>query len=308
MKHHLEYSFDIRQSPMWGNYMELIGWKTEIANGIRIYIRTIPFFNVSMIKIQHPLGTIPFRSIDSIAKKYNTVVVIIEPHIAEYKPNLFKKNGYKQTQKRHAPSSTIKVDISSDLNTIFKSFSENARRNIKKAEKNNLILKTYFVQDPLDKNMYNSFDKLLSNLRKMKGFYAPGHKENYKKISTMKNHAILLFAYEKQNLEEPIAVVWFAYYKNVITYIQTGITKKGYRLLANYLLVWEGIKIAKNMDIKTFDFEAIYDPRDPRGNKKWKGYTEFKKRFHGEIIQYPSSWIKYYNKQFRIINEAVDLF
>lgn len=307
MKKRIQNAFDIRQSPMWASYMQSIGWNTKSLNNIQLYIKQFPFINVSIIKIQHPLGPIPFFQVEAIAKKHNAIAVIIEPHCISASDADFKKHGYKTHPRRYAPSATIKIDITPSLNAIFCSFSENARRNIKKAEKNEILIKPVFIKNSIPQKSYDEFDKLLRNLTNMKKFYAPNYKEDYKKMSAMKNHAFLLFAYEKNTLHEPIAAVWFGYYKNVITYIQTGITEKGYRLLANYLLVWEGIKIAKKMGMTVFDFEAIYDPRDPFANKNWKGYSEFKKRFHGETILYPPSWILYRNAFFGKINDVAHL-
>src|SRR5260370_39271191 len=112
-------------------------------------------------------------------------------------------------------------------------------------------------------------------------------------MNAFKDTSILLFAYEKGG-SDPIGAIWMAYYDNVISYFQTGITEKGYNLLANYLLVWEGLKLAKKLKLDVFDFETVYDPRYAKDHVRWKGYTEFKKRFHGTVVEYPPSWIKLY--------------
>lgn len=117
-------------------------------------------------------------------------------------------------------------------------------------------------------------------------------------MKAFENNSVLIFAYFEK---KPIAVVWLGYFDKVITYLQTGIAPEGYKSLANYLLVWEGIKWAKKKGIKVFDFESIYDARNPHENKRWIGFSEFKKRFHGEIVNYPSSYVKYYNLFFKLI-------
>jgi len=67
-------------------------------------------------------------------------------------------------------------------------------------------------------------------------------------------------------------------------------SKKGRKLLAQYELVWEAIKLAKKRGCKTFDLEGIYDPRFPV--KSWCGFSHFKKSFGGKEINYPGCFRK----------------
>lgn len=303
----LRYATDSHQTKEWGVYLSEIGWKVEKVHHTYIFIRQIPFFHCSFIKIQHSKGPFPFARIESLAKKYRALSVIIEPHARGYDEDGFTKNGYQKSQHRLIYSSTIKIDIRKNENDLLKSFSENARRNIKKAQNNNLTIKAVSTKKGVDKDAFQKYYSLLKNLGKMKKFYVLPMEEHRQKMLAFKNTSVLLFAYEK-GLTNPIAVVWYAYFENVFCYIQTGITKRGYELLANYLLVWEGIKLAKKLGLSVFDFEAAYDPRYPNENKKWKGYSEFKKRFHGEFISFPPSWIKIYNVPFEILYKISTLF
>ena len=297
MKTTLENAFDFRQSPYWKLYMQKVGWVVETVDGIQIYIRTLPFA-ISFIKIQHPLEKIPFKKIDALAKKYHAVSVIIEPHILGYEKDVFIKNKYDITSMHHAPTATRKIDIHKPLEEIMNSFSENAKRNVKKAQKNNLTIKTVLAKDDKAHKYFEQFFALQKNLTAMKKFYAPGYAESKKKYQALKGGSFFVFAYEKNN-PKPIAAVWYGYYTNVVTYLQTGITQKGYDLLANYLLVVDGIKIGKKLGCNVFDFESIYDKRYPKEAKRWIGYSEFKSRFHGEEVYYPPTWIKIYNPVFQ---------
>jgi len=310
MKTTIGNSFDYRQSPYWKAYMQSIGWSVETIDTIQIYIRKLPLFNASVIKIQHPLGKIPFKKIDALAKKYYAMSVIIEPHLQGYNEKEFVKNVYDISSMHHAPTATRKIDIAPSLKKITASFSENAKRNIKKAEKNNLEIKIIFGKDDKNNTYFETFYKLQKTLTDMKKFYAPGYNESKKKYMSLKNGSFFVFGYEKNDSgstdhfhsrtsEDPIAVVWYGYYNGVITYLQTGINQRGYDLLANYLLVLEGIKAGKKIGSTVLDFESIYDARYPMESKRWKGYSEFKSRFHGEEIQYPPSWIKIYSPLFK---------
>ena len=298
MEPHIEKAIDARQAPAWGEYLRSMGWTIERIGQTQIFIHKMPLFNKSLIKIQHPLNPLPFEKLEKIAKKHNALFMIIEPHHYNYKEDDFISNGYRKTFMQFAHTATIKIDLQQSEKELLASFSENARRNIKKAQKNNLRIEEMWYKDDENDVYFKKFYSLLMLLSKSKKFYSPSIGEYHKKMNAFKDTSILLFAYEGDE-KEPLAVVWYASYGDVMTYMQTGITKRGYELLANYLLVWEGLKLAKQQKVKVFDFESIFDPRYPKENKKWQGYSEFKKRFHGTLIEYPPAWIKIYSTWFR---------
>ncbi|MBU1323407.1 peptidoglycan bridge formation glycyltransferase FemA/FemB family protein, partial [Patescibacteria group bacterium] len=64
-------------------------------------------------------------------------------------------------------------------------------------------------------------------------------------------------------------------------------TQEGKIKFVPTLLVWEAIKLAKKLGCKRFDFEGIDD-------KRWPGFTRFKKSFGGIEIEYRGSFSKYF--------------
>lgn len=298
---------DSRQFSQWGKYLEGIGWQVAVIEDVQIFSKKIPFIARSIIKIQHPHSPLPFVKIDIFAKQQKALMVIVEPHVRNYDQHLLLKNGFKKVKMHLVHSATVKVDLKQTEEALFASFSENARRNIRKAQKNNLKVKQVFLKDDKEGKHFEQFLKLFRNLAKMKKIYDPGDKDFYAKREAFLDSSFLLFAYLDQETE-PIAVVWYGFYKDVVVYLQTGITQKGYQLLANYLLVWEGLKIAQSLGLGVLDFESIYDERYPGEGKRWKGYSEFKKRFHGEVVLYPDVWVKYYSKPIKWLYTFANLF
>jgi len=67
-----------------------------------------------------------------------------------------------------------------------------------------------------------------------------------------------------------------------------GASDNEYRnLMAPYLIQWEAIKEAKKRGCKTYDFLGVA-PENAK-NHPWAGVTEFKKKFGGQIIDYPTA-------------------
>jgi lipid II:glycine glycyltransferase (peptidoglycan interpeptide bridge formation enzyme) len=291
---------DPRQSKEWGRFMESIGWQTKNLKGRQIFIRKIPYLSHSVIKFQRPQNPLPLKELDKLAKKHKALFINIDPHFENFDEESFKKGGFKKSNMLLAHSSTVVLDLTQSQNTLWKSFSENARRNIIKSQKAKVKIQKVVLKDKKDDQDFQRFYQLLKSLTKIRKFYIPGYDEFFKKMTAYKKSSILFFAHEPGN-NDPIATVWMAGYNDTAFYVQTGITKKGYELLANYLIVWEIIKTAKSLRYKNFDFEGIYDPRYPKERAKWQGFSEFKKRFHGQVIEYPPSYIKIYNPFFKFI-------
>ncbi len=289
---------DIRQSKQWGDYLTAIDWKVERIGKNQAFIRELPFLKYSIIKIQHPKNPLPFLQIDQLAKKYHALFVILEPESKGFNEQDFGKFKFQKSKSSLTHTNTIYIDIKKSEKEIFSSFSENARRNIRKAQNNNLEIKIINLKEVKNDLEFKKFYSLLSNLTHLKKFYVPGYSEFHKKMVAFKNSSYILFAMEKSN-PNPIAAVWLGILEDRAVYMNTGITKKGYETLANYLLVWESIKLAKKKNLPLFDFEGIYDPRFPKERKSWKKFSEFKKRFHGNIIEYPCSYIKIYNPVYK---------
>lgn len=290
---------DLRQTLGWAKYLESIGWQAQILDSTLVLIRKIPLFG-SVIKIQRPKYPIPFDKIEQIAKKYQALFVLIEPEVNNFDEAEFKKRGFKQSNLTLTHTSTIQIDLTHSPKKLWQSISENARRNIKKAQNQNLIIKTFYLDKEYSPNILEMYFALSRSLIAMKNFYLPGKVETTKKLEALKDSTIILFAYQNP-ADQPIASIWLTGHQDVISYVQTGITKLGYELLANYLLVWEGLKISQNLGYRKFDFEGIFDSRFPKERKKWIGFSEFKKRFHGTEINYPPPFIKIYNPLIRLL-------
>lgn len=295
-----EIHTDARQTPEWGKYMESIGWETKTVDGVAISIRQVRPFTHSLIKIAHSKDPMPFAAIDKIAAEHKALFIIIEPHVINYDEKAYREHGYMVSKIKSSIKTTRLIDLRPESEKeIWKSFSENAQRNIKKAEKNGLEVRHISMADSNNYHYFDIFHKLYSQLGKRKNFYTHPYQESRDKMLAFKDSTVISFAYEKDS-DEPIACVWYSWFDKTLAYFHVGINQTGYDKLANYLLVWEGVKMGKQKGLEVLDFEGVFDKRSPGENKSWKGYTEFKERFHGQLVEYPDSWIKIYNKPYKI--------
>lgn len=292
---------DLRQSKSWSNFISQIGWSTEKLGSSQIFIRKIPLLPYSILKLQRPANPPFFPKLDQLAKDKRAVCIILEPDNVEFQEKEILAQGFQQApQMSLLHTSTILIDLNQTEERLLSSFSENARRNIKKSQNNNLKVEKIFLRDDLNHQAFDKFYQLLLNLQKMKECYIPSKSEIFKKMGSFRNNSLLLFA-TPQSKSEAVAAVWLGFFEETAVYLHTGNTAEGYELLANYLLVWEALKAAQELKLKIFDFEGIYDPRFPKYRRSWKNFTEFKKRFHGQIVEYPPAYVKCYNIWFKLL-------
>ena len=266
---------DLRQSSNYARYMERIGWKVESFDGCQIFIKKLPLLG-SFIKIQRP-EKIPFLKIEKLAKQYRAFAVCLEPSTINHKSSIIN-HGYRPSKSPYAPSKTLQIDLTLSEEEILAQMKKDGRYSIRKAEKEEI--------------------KILRN-GDIKTFHQAWKKFNYHRlwIPSFKWLQALKDSFRKDFFQlivndPPLAGIILLKHDQIMSYYYAFSSKEGQKLFVPYLLVWEGIKLAKKQGCQVFDFEGIEDPRY-KATKSWRGFTHFKKSFGGKEIEYPGSFTKY---------------
>jgi len=223
------------------------------------------------MKIQYPTPPIPFEKIEKLAEKYKPLQVQIQPLKME---SGFKKHGYKLSKGGGHVTKTIQLDLTQPEKKILTQMKKDTRYGIRKGEKQ--ALQIIEVKD-LEK-FHQAWKKSVSWQR-----YVPSLKTLKRLKKAFGKKAVFLLT---SSLGGTVILLTdkTAYYYYAFT------SKEGRKKFAQYLLVWEAIKLAKKQGCKIFDFEGIYDKRFPI--KAWKGFSHFKRSFGGEEIEYPGVFTK----------------
>jgi lipid II:glycine glycyltransferase (peptidoglycan interpeptide bridge formation enzyme) len=279
---------DLRQSDEWAEYLTRLGWqvvkrKSQIPNP-KIYVRKLPLIG-ALAKIQRPAVIPPIEEIDRVAQKHRALFVKLEPGLNQ--KVRIKNQGFESDKWPLLPSRTIWLDITPDKDTIWANFSKDARYSIKKAKRLGVFVKIF---KPDEKSL-PAFYKLFKETGRRKKFWVPPLKDLEAKVEAFKGNSLLILAYHHS---EPVAGALILFYDHVAYYHHAAASKKGRHLLAAYLIIWEAIKRAKERDCQILDLEGIYDPRY-KIYRRWKGISIFKRKFGGEEVEYPGTYIKYYN-------------
>ncbi len=263
---------DLRQSKAYANYLASTGWVVENINGIFYFIRKLPLIG-NFIKIQRPKN-IDLNTIEKLIKKYHVFQILIEPKEVDHYQILIDK-GFNVTSP-YLPSKTLILNLNNPQASILKNMRKSIRYSI-----NNTHASLIF--NPELSDFRKSWKKAVGLQR-----YVPSLKNLHALKSSFGTNSLFL---KDQNTCSGAIILLGA---KTAYYFQAFTDKNGRRNSSQYQIVWQGIKWAKNNKAKAFDFEGIYDTRFP--NRRWAGFTFFKKGFGGEVFSYPPSLKKYYWK------------
>jgi len=234
---------DLRQSSNYARYMERIGWKVESFDGCQIFIKKLPLLG-SFIKIQRP-EKIPFLKIEKLAKQYRAFAVCLEPSTINHKSSIIN-HGYRPSKSPYLPSKTLQLDLTKSESEILKQMKKDGRYSIRKAEKEEI--------------------KILRN-GDIKTFHQAWKKFNYHRlwIPSFKWLQALKDSFRKDFFQlivndPPLAGIILLKHNQIMSYYYAFSSKEGQKLFVPYLLVWEGIKLAKKTRCTIFCIQGHRGP------------------------------------------------
>ena len=261
-------------------------------------------------------------------KKHGVQRIIVEP-TADTNPDRYREfvrslsKFFTIHKESFLPTKTILVNLTKPEKEIFQSFSEAKRRAVRRAQKHGVVIKES-----------SNINDLIFIKSKSAGMFGGITTYGIDKLWNLfyPKHATILLAYapssrsvssrgnvsdrsdpclagrqvynkdcfsrhwRDRNDKELLSGVLLLFWEQTAYYWIAGATKKGKRLFAPTLLVWEALKISKKRRCRQFDFVGVLDERMPNQFKSWKGFTKFKEGFGGKEIYYPIAALNGYPK------------
>lgn len=270
---------DIRQNKGWAGHLKHKNWKTvrvKSADGrhfMQAFILRLGWWPFTMMKIQRSNFDPDFRDLARIKRKHWVANSIIEPQRVQ-NPEAFKKAGYRLTHFPYLAMSSYINDLTKSEKEIWQGLSENAKRLINKN-------KETIIEEA-------SPEKFCELWKKSSKIWIMKPDEVGNLIKSFKGKVRLTVSRIGKEYHSGLMTI---YSKDTANYYQTWTSEAGRGSGAHYKLVWEEMLKAKKAGMKWFDFEGIFDPRWPQ--KKWVGFTEFKRRFGGKLVQFPGGFFRW---------------
>lgn len=260
---------DVRQTSEYAQYMSKIGWKAEVKSNVFYFIKS--FYFSSVLKIPRP-ESLDIAAILEVAKNNRSLQIIVEPKDEDQESSL-KKNKFNKAPSLSSISKTLHVDLTNSKEKIMSEFAKDAKEYLAKTAD----LRIYSVEN---------VNKFQESWRASVPIFR--HVPSVKSLSYLKNafgkNALFLIT------PDGGSGAIFLKGKDSVHYWQAFTAKGARKNYSQYKIVWSAISWAKNLGVKIFDLEGIYDERYPRND--WRGFTHFKKSFGGKEVYYPPVYTK----------------
>lgn len=267
---------DIRQNPGWAGHLKHRGWKTvtiKAADGkhsMQAFVLRLAWWPFSMMKVQRSHFDPDFQDLSRVKRRYCVVNSVIEPFEVQ-DTKAYRKAGYHLSRFPFLAVSTYVNDLTKSKDELWKGLSENARRLIQKN-------KEAIIEESEAKKFCDLW-KRDSKIWIMRA----SEVENL--VKSFGGKVRLVLSKLGEEYQSGLMVV---YSKDTANYYMTWTSEEGRHSGAHYKLVWEEMIRAKKLGYKYFDFEGVFDERWPQ--RKWKGFTEFKRRFGGKLVRFPGAY------------------
>lgn len=276
---------DLRQSDLWAEYMETLGWQVDRHQNHYVY--TFSTFGINLSKILRFNHTLDISYANQFFKDKNSLFAKLEPDfsVGEDKISDLKKAGFISDKWALAPTKTIQIDLTIPLEKTISGFEKDTRYCVRLGEKKGLK-----VDSGKD---FETFYPIYLQTAKRNKFWTEGEKNITRRweIFSKNGKAQIFAAYIDK---EPLATAMVYYWDKAAYYLYAGSSTQKRELMAPYLLIWEIIKDSKKRGYKYLDLEGITDPRIP-STSSWGGFSHFKKGFRGETLTSVGTFTKVYN-------------
>ena len=290
---------NFQQSIEWSKVKS--NWKAEtilaedssgkIIGSLMVLIRKIPIFGNIMYASRGPVCDIHNMEVlkqltegaKELAKKYNAIVLRIEPDIVssdESFRNIMLDLGYqikddaKNFREEIQPRYVFRLDTKNKTeDELFKNLHSKTRYNVRLAVKKGVEVKEGTREDLKD------FHKIMVTTGIRDGFITRPLEYFERMYDCLgEKHMKILMAYYEG---KPIAGVIVIIYGNKTWYLYGASSNEHRNLMPNYLLQWEMIKIALERKSDIYDLRGVPGIADDSN-----GLYRFKKGFGAEYTEF----------------------
>jgi len=273
------------QSWEWGEFRKATGLKVVREGGMQVTIHPIPHtpWNIGYAPKIAKLGKDTGETIKKIANQNNCIFVKVEPKIeisTQYivHSTELKQRGFVPGRPLFTKYNFV-LDVTPSEEELLASFKQKTRYNIRLAEKRGVTVE-------LDDSpaAFKRFLELTEETTKRQGFYAHGS-EYFEKMWKLMGAHILVAKYQGE-----IITTWMLFrFKDTLYYPYGASTREHREVMANNLVMWEAIKLAKRWGCKYLDMWGALgpnpDPKDP-----WIGFHNFKAGYSPRHVEYVGTW------------------
>jgi lipid II:glycine glycyltransferase (peptidoglycan interpeptide bridge formation enzyme) len=182
------------------------------------------------------------------------------------------------------------LDVTPSEEELLASFKQKTRYNIRVAQKRGVTV------EPSDSaEDFERYLELTKETTERQGFYAHSSSYHKKMWKTLSQHAdnpagqlsahLLVAKYEGV-----VITTWVLFrFKDTLYYPYGASTREHREVMANNLVMWEAIRLAKKWGCKYLDMWGALGP-EPDKNDPWYGFHNFKAGYGARHVEYIGTW------------------
>lgn len=273
----------------WGEFRALTGVQVVRMGGLQVTIHSIPHTPWSVgyaPKIITPLNQDLVKTLRKIAKAYNCIFVKCEPKIEVQELRIRKQELAKLGFVEGRPLFTrynFVLDVTLSEAELMASFKQKTRYNIRVAEKKGVAVAIDNSSDAFARYL-----TLTQETTSRQGFYSHNSDYHRRMWEILHPAGIARLLVARYNGE--IITAWILFKFGDTLYYPYGASTRAHReVMANNLVMWEAIKLAKVWGLHYLDMWGALgsepDPKDP-----WYGFHTFKSGYGARHIEYIGTW------------------
>jgi lipid II:glycine glycyltransferase (peptidoglycan interpeptide bridge formation enzyme) len=290
---------DIRQSDEWSNHIAYWGWETfSTTDNVKIYIKKDLLGTFSKIQRPKILNAKDLAEIENICKKEKCTFVKLEPNLKQ-DLKILNEWEYLESNTPLAPPATLIIDLKKSHKNLEKDISKSGQYAINRAKREKDYVEIF--SNPTDKTL-DLFHRVLlesGNYNRATVYSL----DVYKKMREIFGNNLIVFI-SKNELNEVCGTTLYLQYEKGVWYMFGGTTQTGRNNKSGYLLHWQAIEHFKKQGLDFLDLEGIYDERFHKHTKNWEGFTIFKKKFGGEVVEFPKPRFKIFSPKLNALQKV----
>ncbi len=282
----------------WGEFRRATGVEVErlavfddnsrLIEGITTTFHRVPLLGGTAG--YYPKGGQPseatLQALKTVGQKHHALFVKLEPNLmypvnsgAYYQDviDLIKEQGGVPGQTLFTPY-TFVLDLNPGVEDLFNNCKSKTRYNIRVARKKGVEI----VEDTSLQGMAD-YLRLLAETTARQGFYAHGPEYFQTMWQVMGESGMLRIL--KAVYQGKVITAWILFFLNGVGYYPYGASSREYReVMANNLMMWEALMLAKREGCSQFDMWGSLGP-NPDPNHKWYGFHRFKEGYGGTLME-----------------------
>ncbi|MFH1244629.1 MAG: peptidoglycan bridge formation glycyltransferase FemA/FemB family protein [bacterium] len=276
------------QSWEWGEFRKLTGVRVVREGGIQVTIHKIPHtsWNIGYCPKTGVINGEMVQTLQQIAKENACIMIKCEPKIEVTQSHsdtvTLQKLGFVAGRPLFTKYNFV-LDVSPSETELLANFKPKTRYNIRVAEKHGVR-----VEIDNSSEAFAKYLELTEETTKRQGFYAHGrdyHQKMWKVLCKAEIAHLLVAKYQGQ-----IITTWVLFkYGDTLYYPYGASTREHREVMANNLVMWEAIKLAKKWKLKYLDMWGALGP-DPDPNDPWYGFHTFKSGYGARHVEYIGTW------------------